>query len=269
LGDLPAQDRIALEEICYNAPEPYRTILFANMDKVKILGTEGIGDSSMSVPGGFGIFIDTSDTTPITVNGVSMPRWYSTLFHEIGHSIDYATDASKVDGVLNATIRSDVEDQLKQLGLNYSTNQSDIDKAVSKILAGNKIEIIPTDPQKLLQLNIQLDMTKILKTAIPPFTPPDYTYSGISDTYGGVTKNAIEGEWSHKNYYWYIPFISPGLETFADNFSDGVLDYKDKRIIQDTYLPKTSALLNGDPNDPLDRGMLGNIYDESKERLKK
>lgn len=290
LVSLPAADRAAIEKLAYDAQEPYRTVFFAYIDKVNILTTDGIpgAGGSMSLPN-IGIFLDTSDNGLIEINGQMMPRWYAVLFHEIGHTIDYATDNSDIN-ILDDSIKQDVTNMLERLGQGFSNDPDAIKKAIDNIMNGKRLDKQPTDPSKQLQWDIQEQMKRYLKgdgdfdgdgVEDLPNGTDKYRRSGVSDVYGGVTKNAVKGTYGHDDSYWgiwqgatavtgligLIPHLTPGLELFAENFSDGMLNYTDKRAQQDVFLGETSKLLNGDTANPNDAGMMGDVMREAQYRM--
>lgn len=115
---IPPEYRDKFEALCYNAPEPYRTIFFGYLDTIDINGWDGplgirnwsikdmlpggITGSSMSTPE-WGIWMNIDYNNPNAPgmdiikygeppNEISAPSFFSVLFHEIGHRIDYNTN---------------------------------------------------------------------------------------------------------------------------------------------------------------------------------
>jgi uncharacterized protein YukE len=267
LMSLPEGDRAAIEELCYAAPEPYRTIFFAYIGKIIIRdSTDGVNGQSLSIPFNLGIFIDTRSQNTITINGVTYKEWYHTLFHEIGHSINYATCDLEVNKDLDDAIKIDVQDYLTAVAnKGYASFPNEINDIINHIMKGSYLTGMASAKEVEIYNYIVSEMELEIGTRKDSLF--DFALSGVSDVYGGATLNVIAGDWQHDRNYWGLPYQSIQREMFAENFGDGFLNYTEKRANQEKFLPTASAILNGDPNDSNDIGMIGQIGGQAQQKL--
>ncbi len=266
LQKIPPQHREAITEIIDCAPEPYHGIFLAYTDKIR-LNRKSLTfihsllfrqSEGMSLPY-FGIFMSIPEQSRnLTINGKQYPQWYETLFHEIGHSIDYLSGHSSKK--LNPYLIEDVKNYIYSMAREiYSFDETTKEKATQNFLKGIKADDQASDEVGQLQYKIFLELRKRI--------PQD---SYLYDVIGGVTKNAltktVQGHTLgglHEDRYWYsqskatylanrlpligrlVPAISPGLEYFAHNFCDGMLHNQASLNLSKTVFPITSKILLG------------------------
>ena len=213
--DLTDAEKRDIKFLIYTSPEPYRSIYLQHISKYKVIVyTPSKNEGSYYRPSTGEIYLKDGDRT-FRFN----PRGpYNTFFHESGHAIDDyekgrgdMTESFRYNGMtlnecLTADVRNYVEDYMKETypelteaqrekllrSLNLTDDASyqygGSDKGLSKVLQNYRKEIVA-------HMNSDLDGD---------------VNECPSDVYGGVTNNAIIGDWGHrkdatdKNYtYWY------------------------------------------------------------------
>lgn len=244
--------------LIYNAPEPYRSIYLEHLDDFQVVVFD-IGDKdgdknegSLFDSSNKKIYLIDSDAT--FFNDARGP--YNTFFHESGHAID---DFEKAFGMksrqytyngksLNDWIADDVENYMSEY----------IDDTYPHL----------TDSQKqaiMRSLNLTDDATyayggdddlnKVLKQYRKEIVSHmRYELAGedneaASDVYGGITNNAIHGDYGHKkreyvngsNYnYWYSggkPTNKQTSELWAEFFAAKMTHDEDALVSIKEHFP--------------------------------
>lgn len=235
--DLTQQEREDIKYTAYSAKEPYRTLYFEHIKKYKV----EVRKDSLFSKGSFyrpkegKIYLTDSDET-----FADNPRGpYNTFFHESGHAIDdfeygatgdeslsnnYCYNGKTLQDIMVEDTRTYVENEifekdpiLSKLSLEQrktvlkSLNLSDdadfydyANKPTREDFIGVWKEFFspPPDPWKLddpvlesARLRAQELMYEDLK---------GNTNEAASDVYGGITNNAIHGNYGHTSEkYWY------------------------------------------------------------------
>ena len=270
LKRLPPEHAEAVTEIIETARDPYRTIFLACCKRIHVLGTGGVLGTgqgrAMSLPV-VGLWVDAELKGQSRIAGQVMPTWYSVLFHEIGHSVDYITRPYRATE-LNAAIRQDVRNTLERL-----TTEIDVDQApriVERMMRGPRKQ---NDEQMLEWMKrVREQFVKEMNSVKGTGTERrlmGYSTSGVSDVYGGVTGNQCMELHHHPLFYWSWIMrsigISPAMEFFADTFSDGMLGYEARIKLQETYLPTANRMITGGPGQDHD-GAIWKVYDRIVKR---
>ena len=224
-SDLTEQERLDIRFILYNAPEPYRTIYLEHLRKYKV-------SVDPQTKGAF--YQSGTETIHIRRNSkyfrADSCGPYTTFFHESGHAIDdfeddrrYLTGSFTYEGeslhaLLTDDVRSYVEDYINS------------DPELRELTEAQRQEL-------LRSLNLTDDASYLYGTGKALSDPVleasrqrvlDYMHQDLSgadnacasDVYGGVTNNAINGDWGHYNdrgdprdsSYWYYGTTATGMQ---------------------------------------------------------
>jgi len=262
LRQIPEEHRDDIASLIEGALEPYRTILLHFSPRIRILGLRGtLGmrrGQSMSLPI-IGLWVDATNMAVVRTPLGMKPVWYAVLFHEIGHAVDYMTRPYR-RRALEGAVRSDVRARILSIA-----EKAGADRTVSELAAGylmNRRNVTAQGEMKDLTLLIREEFLRQLRDRARP-TP--YDTCGVSDVYGGETRNRLAASFKHPVIYWSwfmrLIGITPALEYFAENFSDGVMGFTRKLSIQREYLPQAASLLNDEESDGFGRGALWKIAD--------
>jgi len=266
LAKLPQQHAEVIAEIIEEAQDPYKTLFMQCCKRIRVLGIKGVLGTgkgrAMSLPV-LGLWIDADLKGEISVGDRVIPTWYSVLFHEIGHGVDYITRPYRAAQV-NDAIQKDVKTTLLRLA-------KDIDSSRAQQIADLTISGGDNGDKELTEewmKQIKTSFKKETSAAKGKGTARQFGYyatSGISDIFGGVTGNRCMDTHSHPKIYWSwfmrLLGISPALEMFAETFSDGMLGFKARSQLQQTYLPSADKLLtDGSVKDP--QGAIWKAYNK-------
>ena len=272
LEGMSEQDRHAILYIVCAAPEPYRGLFLMFADKINITdfyAVEVVNGQERRIA----MFFPGDQTIILNMD---RPDAYSVFFHEIGHMIDYfliegnltyfTNKESPSSKQLFDSLRLDVQRQLINLAMELGYEFTIARELASNIMSGNKVvDARRLTPMERQQLALQNAMNARLKGgANPNFDAPNKTINNmnyVSDVYGGMTNNAVVGEWGHRPDpndtswydYWFDENMNPThmqqLELFAGNFSAGMRKDDDALANQNHYFPSGSAVLGDIIND--------------------
>ena len=250
LDKMPPEHKEQVASLIEQAQDPYRTIFLDCCGKVRVLGVNGVLGTkqgrAMSLPV-LGLWVDSNLKSQCQLPGQVIPTWYSVLFHEVGHTVDYTYRPYK-KAELNSAIRKDVRATLVRLAHKVEADKAET--LAELMMSGNKA----SSDEKTNELMQRLGSEFVNEVAPARGTGAHrklghYATGGISDVYGGVTGNRCMDLISHPKFYWSwfmrMLGISPGLEFFADTFSDGILGFESRIKMQETYLPTATHMLTG------------------------
>ena len=211
--DLAEAEKRDIKFLIYTAPEPYKSIYLEHISKYKVnVSTDN--ETSYYRPATGIIYLNDSNET-----FYSNPRGpYNTFFHESGHAID---DYEKGWGDITGNFR------YNGMSLNECITQ-DVRNYVEDYMESAYPELTDAQREKLLRsLNLTDDasyayggsddgLSKVLqgyREEIIRYMDRDLAGAVNecpSDVYGGVTNNAIIGNWGHRKddddtsyTYWY------------------------------------------------------------------
>jgi hypothetical protein len=226
--DLTDQERKDIRYLIYSAPEPYRSIYLEHVDSF-VVHVDGDVDGAYYSGWLREIFI--RDTDKYFADDPMAP--YTTFFHESGHAIDdfenengymltthFTYEGQSLHDLVTGDVRNYVEDYIRNdpylsslteeqrqtvlWGLNLTDN--------AEFAYGGGTEL--SDP--VLEAARQAVINH-MKTDLA-----GYENGAASDVYGGVTNNAIYGNWGHwTDTYWYNGNSATGsqeIELWAEFF---------------------------------------------------
>lgn len=184
--------------ILYTADEPYRSIYLNELESYTI------GNVSGSDTGFFRPFDNTINVDMIAEP--TNPRGpYTTFFHESGHALDYnfyndgnfysLTYRNSEGKSLQDVIFEDVRNDIRQTIAKYTSDEKMQENLLNYLISdkNNRGDLTKTE-EKILE-----NVLKAYKKDITGMEKEAY-----SDIYGGVTDNAIVGNYSHtRENYWY------------------------------------------------------------------
>jgi hypothetical protein len=220
--------------------------LFKYLPKINIKEHHESGTEyfRVGILGGKNIFVDVGRVIDLSSSGnpsANRRGAYATIFHEIGHAVDYLMDK---DGYFNSTsingiILQDVDNSLRSyietfFGTPLSANDyADIQTIMDSLQRGGTALADPT-------LNA-------IRTQVQSHYANNVLNSGSNDTasdvYGGATGNNIRGTWGHPDIYW--DNREPNGEFFANAFSRYLTGHADGIISIESNFPNASiAFIN-------------------------
>ena len=282
LAILEDGDRIAIFEIVLSAPKPYRCLFFHFADKINI--TDITASGIFYLPGSklpCGAIATTSEIHFNVINDRTDPRGsYWVFFHEIGHMIDWyigqgdgffssktSTDSQRffdamttdVSRRLNSVAGSIVSQPPYSIDASISPAMTIYinslrEQAIANIMAGKKVErnnaVTELD---FLQLSIQDSMNDILQGADNSKRTPNNMITP-SNIYGGVTNNAVRGNYSHTiDNYWYdskgSATGSHQVEYFGNHFANSMVNDTEALQNERDFFPTASDVLDDMIND--------------------
>lgn len=228
LEPLSLKDKIEIKYLLYNAEEPYRTLAIKYLDRVEI-NLSPIENTGAFYPDNNAIKINIMDDR-------NNPRGkYYTLFHEIGHAIDYNagrdygfdgffTDYYKING-------KSLNDHI------YQDARTDIALSIHLFLRSGEYRHLTLEERSQIRSNVlenilkqNKNFNKLTKLEKEIFKEIRYQYwlklkgpenEAASDVYGGVTNNVITGQYNHNSSYWFDGkkrIQEPNKEAFAEYF---------------------------------------------------
>lgn len=198
LSKLTEEQIREVKYILYTADEPYRSIYLNELESYTI------GNVSGADTGVFRPFDNTINVDMI--KEPTNPRGpYTTFFHESGHALDYnfyndgnyySLTYRNSDGQsLQDVIFEDVRNDIRQTIAKYTSDEKMQENLLNYLISGenNRGDLTKTE-EKILE-----NVLKVYKKDITGMEKEAY-----SDIYGGVTDNAIVGNYSHtQEHYWY------------------------------------------------------------------
>ena len=258
-------DKIEVLNIIYVAPSPFRCLLFAFADKINIVCIESNGLFRRVFENGEVVETRIYFNLERDRNNPRGP--FFTLFHEIGHMIDfYFGQMVEAGGTFSRhhdqfgedlfrAIRNDVENQLisvaNQIFPDFFVERALLSEAISNIMAGSRV-LYGDDLTAVerLQLEIQENMNAILSGRANPELPNkmrDNMFS-VSDVFAGMTNSAVITNYRDprpNDYYWFrrdgSPTYRQNSELFAHVFAYGMRNDTDAMENVRHYLPTASA----------------------------
>lgn len=232
--DFSEQDIRDIKFLIYNAPEPYKSIYLEHVKDYKVqLYSNNEHDGSFYTTVSNEIYIrDDSNTMRDNPRGP-----YNTFFHESGHAIDdfektcgdltgsYKYDGKMLNDIIEEDVRDYVSDYIDERWPNLSEDQkTQLMKSLnlsddSSFRYGGERDSLPAALQSYRDTLVG-EMYTDLKGPLN---------EAASDVFGGVTNNAIIGDYGHckdpndKKYnYWYNgtkPTGSQESELWAEFFA--------------------------------------------------
>lgn len=198
LSKLTEEQVREVKYILYTADEPYRSIYLNELESYTI------GNVSGSDTGFFRPFDNTINVDMIAEP--TNPRGpYTTFFHESGHALDYnfyndgnfysLTYRNAEGKSLQDVIFEDVRNDIRQTIAKYTSDEKIQENLLNYLISGkNNRGALTKKEEKILE-----NVLKAYKKDIAGMEKEAY-----SDIYGGVTDNAIVGNYIHtKENYWY------------------------------------------------------------------
>lgn len=198
LSKLTEEQIREVKYILYTADEPYRSIYLNELESYTI------GNVSGSDTGFFRPFDNTINVDMIAEP--TNPRGpYTTFFHESGHALDYnfyndgnfysLTYRNAEGKSLQDVIFEDVRNDIRQTIAKYTSDEKIQENLLNYLISGkNNRGALTKKEEKILE-----NVLKAYKKDIAGMEKEAY-----SDIYGGVTDNAIVGNYIHtKENYWY------------------------------------------------------------------
>lgn len=241
LSPLEEQDVVEIKYLMYTAEEPYRSLAIRYLNQVELVPEEINPDkksqSSYFSPSKNRItYLYERDRD----NGRGA---YFTIFHEIGHALDYNygdddrgrgffgsyryfTDYYESDNqTLTDTMHVDFEETMRN-ALERELNKSAYRhlSAIEKTIMTNNI-MMNLLKQNGLFPNMSEEERELQMTLEDQFavelTGPNHSLT--SDVFGGITNFTIEGNYGHDSDYWFnflgIRKRDPNREGFAEYFA--------------------------------------------------
>ena len=198
LSKLTEEQIREVKYILYTADEPYRSIYLNELESYTI------GNVSGSDTGFFRPFDNTINVDMIAEP--TKPRGpYTTFFHESGHALDYnfyndgnfysLTYRNSEGKSLQDVIFEDVRNDIRQTIAKYTSDEKMQENLLNYLISDkNNLGDLTKTEEKILE-----NVLKAYKKDITGMEKEAY-----SDIYGGVTDNAIVGNYSHtRENYWY------------------------------------------------------------------
>ncbi len=198
LSKLTEEQVREVKYILYTADEPYRSIYLNELESYTI------GNVSGSDTGFFRPFDNTINVDMIAEP--TNPRGpYTTFFHESGHALDYnfyndgnfysLTYRNAEGKSLQDVIFEDVRNDIRQTIAKYTSDEKIQENLLNYLISGKNNRGALTKKEEKIFENV----LKAYKKDIAGMEKEAY-----SDIYGGVTDNAIVGNYIHtKENYWY------------------------------------------------------------------
>jgi len=222
----------------------------------------------------------SSSSNQLTLNfdenfdhGLTDPRGpYTVFFHEVGHGIDDLSRSEEKNFLwfktgndeflryeyknakgqtLNDVMIEDVRNKLtEEVNLSAVTYRIDLTESERAKIVDNMMAV--NSPQKILDSDGQVNkpLTDVYDDV------KDYMdkrlhgaqIGGISDSYGGVTNHAIEGNYKHGEYYWYDKAgdlkRTASTEFFAHNFAYNMTDSEAQNLLVEEFFPIADEFMN-------------------------
>jgi uncharacterized protein YukE len=280
-GYVTQADIDAIEKIIYNAAEPYRTILYAYMEKADIV----FFDSKHPVWAGFekaenSLFSAFTGKIYLCMDILRSPgnednkgqAAYEAVFHEIGHMIDYyygtqqnlllgnysdninglyEAQSRDIEGVLKLRINAIIEDPKFE----YDPDSVDVDAIIHSILVSSD----GYDPDLVLE-GVTKKVAVNLKEVMNAELNVDNNTDTVSDIYAGHTDDAIRGGFGHDKGYFMIydwektptggrTWNNFEFEQWAGYFGNHIMNAGLDDENERNYFKESSVLLEGMKND--------------------
>ncbi len=210
------EDIANIKYIAYHSDSPCHDIFFHYIEECHVGSWNYVEDGEPNAfyrsgkTNGNGVYMNLV----IGEDGIDCPKGaYNTFFHEIGHHIDDLMSGSANDGkfftieeVANGdfynVIHQDVENDFRKSISDYNDNKwiklsENSQQKILDVMMGRKNvdELNFFDRQSYQKISDEYRNNKLSGDG----------NDQISDIYGGITNNQVEGDWGHSQYlYWRL-----------------------------------------------------------------
>jgi len=253
-----------IKYIVYTAEEPYRSVFLKNAGELEIANYTYTKDSQYYSGDKNKLYINFS-SDPNTTCGINDYRGpYVVFFHECGHAID---DLSKKDGwfstewitadykasngntILEAAV-GDVRTNLENSAIAYAANPTNkitlttdqLKSIVSDIMKPN------SDKSKYATVCEEARVYTALVNKYSTDLADNSVYNGISDVYGGVTNNTVQGSSGHNDSYWYnssgVSTEKQSRELWAHYFARNMTGSTASILAMENYFPEADKIMD-------------------------
>jgi hypothetical protein len=260
LSPLEQRDVVEIKHLMYSAEEPYRTITLEYLDEFEISSTTESG-----------VFSPSDNTIKFNLEeDRENPRGvYFTLFHEIGHAVDYYHGADQgMDGYFTDSFTIDDKDLTYHMYYDVDNRvrmelEAELDKAEYQDLdEEEKTNMVDNVADDFIYTGLwdasssltseEEDLYEIVQEQISDELYAD-EHNAASDVYGGVTLNEIVGKWGHHEYDYWVDSLGwrirePNKEGFAHYYGNMMIEngeLRDEKMESvDEYLPESREFMD-------------------------